>query len=79
MRQVNLYDAKTHLSQLVDEAARGEEIVIAKNGRPAARLVPLAAAPKRYLRGTWAGKIDLPEDFDAPDDEIRRLFEGTDE
>ena len=56
MKQVNLYDAKTHLSALVDQAAAGEEIVIAKNGKPYARLAPLvprsAQKPKRQF-GTW--------------------------
>ena len=67
---VNLYDAKTNLSRLVDRAAAGEEIVIAKSGKPAARLVPLASPrPKRQL-GILAGRMKVPEDFDAalPDD-----------
>ena len=55
MKQVNLYEAKTQLSALVDEAAAGEEVVIAKNGKPYARLVPLAPAPERKRRefGYW--------------------------
>ncbi|MBX9701086.1 MAG: type II toxin-antitoxin system Phd/YefM family antitoxin [Acetobacteraceae bacterium] len=66
MAQVNLYDAKTQLSRLVDRAAAGEEIVIAKGGRPMARLVPLAVrtAPRRL--GTLAGQVTVGPNFDAP-------------
>ena len=56
MKQVNLYEAKTHLSSLVEEAAAGEEVVIAKNGKPCARLVALAVEPARKPRrqfGQW--------------------------
>ena len=55
MKQVNLYEAKTHLSALVDEAAGGGEIIIAKNGRPCARLVALSGEAKRLPRefGQW--------------------------
>lgn len=63
---VNLCDAKTHLSQLVERAARGEEIIIAKAGRPLARLVPLDAARPRRSPGALAGRIRIGEDFDAP-------------
>ncbi len=63
---VNLYDAKTHLSELVDRAAAGEEIVIAKAGKPRARLVPLPAAASRRTPGVWAGRVWIAEDFDAP-------------
>lgn len=69
---VNLYEAKTHLSQLVEEAAAGEEIVIAKAGKPAARLVPLTAAVQPRKAGGWEGKVWVAEDFDAElsDDEL---------
>ena len=76
-RTINLYEAKTHLSALVDAAGRGEEIVIAKHGVAKARLVPLAASPSR-LR-TPSGMLEISriaDDFDAPDAEIVRLFEG---
>jgi prevent-host-death family protein len=61
---VNLYEAKTHLSALVARAARGEEITIAKAGRPMARLVPLAPAPREP--GLMKGRIRIAADFDAP-------------
>lgn len=65
VRALNLYDAKTHLSALVEEAAAGAEIVIAKNGRPRAKLVAVReAAARRPGRGK--GKIRMSADFDAP-------------
>jgi prevent-host-death family protein len=68
---VSLYDAKTNLSRLVDEAAAGSRFTITKNGRPLAMLVPLQdLAPARRLGG-WGGVVDLPEDFDAPMDPPR--------
>lgn len=59
MAQVNLYEAKTQLSALVDRAAAGEEIVIAKNGKACARLIPLAVEPvgKRRRIGLWADEF----------------------
>lgn len=65
MDLLNLYDAKTHLSALVDKAAAGAEIVIAKNGRPMARLVAYHA-PKQRRPGRGKGKIWMSADFDAP-------------
>jgi prevent-host-death family protein len=77
MRTVNIHAAKTHLSRLVDDAAQGEEIVIAKAGKPVARLVALTdLRPPRRLGGL-RGKIKIPEDFDSPlPDDILDAFEG---
>jgi prevent-host-death family protein len=78
-KSVNLYEAKTQLSKLVDEAADGAKIVIAKNGVPRAMLVALAS-PKRRRRPANALQIThIAEDFDAPDAEIAALFEGADD
>ncbi len=66
MTQVNLYDAKTQLSRLVERAAAGEEIVIAKGGRPLARLVPLARRMAPRELGFLAGRVRVAPDFDAP-------------
>lgn len=67
VKQVNLYEAKTHLSQLVKEAAAGGEIIIAKAGEPMARLVPLASEPKPERKpGRWKGQIWMSDDFDDP-------------
>ena len=65
-KAVNIHDAKTHLSRLVEQAGAGHEIVIAKAGRPMARLVPLVAAPRPKKFGLLEGQIDIPADFDAP-------------
>jgi prevent-host-death family protein len=66
MRQVNIHEAKTQLSRLVERAEAGEEIVIARAGKPVARLVPYRAArPPRQL-GRLRGRIWIAEDFDAP-------------
>lgn len=77
MGTVNLYEAKTHLSRLVDQAAAGEEIVIAKAGKPVAKLVPLTPvrpAPRKF--GLLKGKYTVPDDFDTMfAEEIRAMFE----
>ena len=76
-RQVNLYEAKTNLSQLVERASRGEEIVIAKAGRPLARLVPLAKRTSPRPLGLLAGEVELGPDFDDPlPDGVKRAFAG---
>jgi prevent-host-death family protein len=77
MRTINIHAAKTHLSRLVEDAAQGEEIVIAKAGKPIARLVPLAAVRPQRRLGGLRGKIKVAEDFDAPlPDDILDAFEG---
>lgn len=63
---INIHEAKTHLSRLVERASAGEEIIIAKAGKPIARLVPLATAVKPKKLGLLRGKIGIAEDFDAP-------------
>lgn len=65
-RTVNLYEAKTSLSRLVEDAAAGEEIVICKAGKAKARLLPLATrtTPRRF--GLWKGKVQVSDDFDEP-------------
>ena len=65
MKTVNLYDAKNSLSKLVAEAVAGEDVVIAKNGRPLVKLQPVEAAQARRL-GSARGTFDVPDDFDAP-------------
>ncbi len=77
MRQINIHEAKTHLSQLVEDAARGEEIVIAKAGKPVARLLGLAAAPAPRRTGLLKGRIRIGADFDAPlPEDVFAAFEG---
>lgn len=64
--KVNIYEAKTRLSQLVDRAAAGEEIIIARGGRPAARLVPLEQASARRKPGRLRGRVRWTKNFDDP-------------
>lgn len=75
MEQVNVYEAKTHLSRLLERVAHGEEIVIATRGRPVAKLVPFPAEPRRP--GRLKGKIRMAPDFDAPlPESIAAAFRG---
>ena len=76
-RTVNLYEAKTHLSDLVERAARGEEIVIAKAGQPRARLVPIGRRQSQRKPGAWKGRVRMAADFDAPlPEDLLESFEG---
>lgn len=77
MQTINIHEAKTHLSRLLEKVAGGEEIIIAKAGKAIARLVPLDALPKKRQLGLLKGKLNVPDDFDAPltEDELA-LFEG---
>jgi len=79
---VSLYEAKTHLSELVEQAAQGREIIVTKSGKPKARLVPLAPQDTKHLRipGRGKGRVWIAPDFDAPlPPEILRLFTGESE
>lgn len=73
---VNIHEAKTHLSRLVERVEAGEEVVIARAGRPVARLVPLRRTMKPRVPGQWRGQIAIAPDFDAVNDAILRDFEG---
>jgi prevent-host-death family protein len=74
---VNVYEAKTHLSQLLDRVAAGEEIVIARAGHPIARLVPLSdASSQRRVPGGWRGKVSIADDFDELPPELEAAFRG---
>jgi len=78
MTTINIHAAKTHLSRLVEEAAAGEEIIIAKAGTPLAKLGPLAPIRRKKRRlGILAGRLTVPADFDAPlPDHVLDTFEG---
>ena len=73
---VNIHEAKTHLSRLVERVEAGEEIVIARAGRPIARLVPYRARTKPRTPGSWRGQGWIAEDFDAPIPELLDAFES---
>ena len=72
---VNVYEAKTHLSQLLDRVARGEEITLARAGRPVARLVPLAAPAQPRVPGGWRGRVRIARDFDSLPPEVAAAFD----
>jgi len=74
---INIHEAKTHLSRIVDEVAAGAEIIIAKAGKPMARLTPLAGVRRKKKLGLLKGRIKVPDDFNAnlPEDVIAN-FEG---
>lgn len=79
MKTFNIHDAKTQLSKLVEQAAKGESFVIAKSGKPMVKVVALdAPEPSQKKRfGFMAGQMKVPEDFNTMGrDEIQRLFEG---
>lgn len=78
MTIVNIYEAKAQLSALISQAERGEEVVIARAGRPLVRLVPIAEPPARRLPGALKGRIEFFDETEI-DTELRQLFEGDQE
>jgi prevent-host-death family protein len=80
MATYNVLEAKSNLSRLIEavESGRENEIIIARNGKPAARLVPIAAAPAGPRLGVAKGLFKVPDDIDGANDEIARLF-GVDD
>ncbi|HEX2885820.1 type II toxin-antitoxin system Phd/YefM family antitoxin [Vineibacter terrae] len=80
MKTANMHEAKTKLSELVDAATKGEEVVICKAGKPVVRLVPVTKKPARRKLGLWKGKVWMAPDWDSPEvnEEIARLFEEGD-
>lgn len=73
MRIINIQEAKTNLSRITDEVASGEEVIIAKAGKPVARLMPYVK-PARDRKGGQLPPMAIPIDFDEPDEAINRLF-----
>lgn len=77
MHMVNIHQAKTNFSKLVDAVMQGEEIIIAKAGKPAAKLVPITSIKAKRKPGALRGKIKISKDFNAPlPDDILDQFEG---
>jgi prevent-host-death family protein len=74
---INVHEAKTHLSRLLERAEAGEEIVIARAGRPVARLVPYANDRPKRVFGRLRGQIVIHDDFDVDNEEIAREFEES--
>ncbi len=79
MRTVNVHEAKTHLSRLIDQAAKGEPFIIAKAGKPLVKVVPIASPDQGQMKrlGFLAGHMQVPDDFDRMGaEEIESLFGG---
>jgi prevent-host-death family protein len=79
MKTINIHEAKTQLSKLVEEAAKGDSFVIAKAGKPMVRVIALGAPVGKEVKrlGFMAGQITVPDDFDEMGrDEIERIFSG---
>jgi prevent-host-death family protein len=73
-KPVNIHDAKTHLSRLVERVEAGEEITLARAGRPVAKLVPYVRRTEPRQPGLWKGRVVIAPDFDAPIPEIDEAF-----
>jgi prevent-host-death family protein len=77
MPQVNIHEAKTHFSRLVERAERGEEIVIGRAGKPVAKLVPYRGEPSfPRTPGAWRGRVTIAPDFDELPAELMEAFKG---
>jgi prevent-host-death family protein len=79
MQTINIHEAKTHLSRLVEEAARGNAFIIAKAGKPMVKVIPLAAEESKGVNrlGFMIGEIKIPDDFDNMETSyVAKLFEG---
>jgi prevent-host-death family protein len=74
--QVNMHDAKTHLSRLVERVEAGEEIVISRAGRPVAKLVPIRGGGRPRTPGVWRGRVVIHDDFDVLPPDVAAAFRG---
>lgn len=77
MTITNIHDAKSQLSKLLEKAAAGEEVIIAKAGKPVARLIAYAPLSRPRQPGFWKGKVKIARDFDALPEAIGRAFQGS--
>ena len=76
-RQVNIHDAKTQFSKLIELTQAGEEFIIAKAGKPVARLIPISQEPRKRQLGLLDGAIQVPDDFNTPlPNDVLATFEG---
>jgi prevent-host-death family protein len=75
--EVNVHNAKTNLSKLIEQAENGEEVIIARNGKPAVKLVPVAQSKRKSLLGALKGKFTITDDFHLHDPEIEDLFNNS--
>ena len=75
-RTVNVHEAKTHLSRLLEAVERGEDVVIARAGKPVARLVPFRASGPPRMPGAWRGRVVVADDFDETPEAVLAAFRG---
>jgi prevent-host-death family protein len=76
MQTVNIHQAKTNLSKLIEKTAKGDEVIIAKAGKPIAKLIAYKEELKPRTLGLWKGKVWVSDDFDDEDEDINKLFYG---
>jgi prevent-host-death family protein len=74
---VNTHEAKSRLSQLIRAAEDGEEVIVARNGHPVAKIIPWPPARPPRLAGAWSGRVSYTTDPVGPDDEVTQLFEES--
>jgi len=72
--EVNIHEAKTHFSKLLERVVLGEEVIIAKAGTPVAKLIPFDREPQKRVFGSAKGEFTVPDDFNEADAEIEALF-----
>ena len=75
-KPINIHEAKTHLSRLVERVEAGEEITLARAGRPVARLVPYSTRREPRRPGLWSGRVAIGADFDEPLEDFERALRG---
>lgn len=68
MIEVNIHEAKTHLSRLIAKVIEGEEVIIARSGEPVAKIIPIERTGTKRILGQDAGRVEIADDFDAPVD-----------
>ncbi|QUS62547.1 type II toxin-antitoxin system Phd/YefM family antitoxin (plasmid) [Synechocystis sp. PCC 7339] len=76
MRNANIHEAKTHLSQLIKSVLAGEDVIISRAGKPLVRLIPYEGPSEPRQPGAWEGQIIMADDFDEESPEINALFYG---
>lgn len=74
---MNVQEAKTHLSRLIDQAAKGQEVILGKHGKPMAKITAYAPRKEQRPLGGYEGRIRVGEDFDEEDPQINRIFSGA--
>lgn len=76
MQIVNIHQAKTQLSKLIEKTQKGENVIIGKAGKPVAELIPFKIKKKERVPGIWKGKVWMADDFNEEDEDINKLFYG---